>query len=127
MMTTLTKIFELIIIPLLSLLSIYLIICIDKKSKELQDRIDNETADKYIAMLADTITSCVIATKQTYVDSLKAQGKFDLEAQKIAFEMTYTNIMDILSNEAVTYLSTIYGDLEKYIKEKIETEVHFSK
>ena len=127
MMATLTKIFELIIIPLLSLLSIHLIICIDKKSKELQDRINNETADKYIGMLADTITSCVVATKQTYVDSLKAQGKFDLEAQKIAFEMTYTNIMDILSNEAVTYLSTIYGDLEKYIKEKIETEVHFSK
>jgi hypothetical protein len=32
------------------------------KSKEAQDKIENDTADKYIAMLTDTITACVIAT-----------------------------------------------------------------
>lgn len=124
---TLTIIFELIIFPLLSLLSIYLIAFIDKKSKELQGKIDSDLGDKYIAILADTITSCVIATKQTYVDSLKAQGKFDAEAQKVAFAMTYTNILNILSDEAVRYLQEAYGDLEQYIRDKIETEVHLSK
>ena len=124
---TLTTIFELIIFPLLSLLSIYLIVFIDKKSKELQGKIDSDLGDKYIAMLTDTIISCVIATKQTYVDSLKAQGKFDAEAQKVAFTMTYTNILNILSDEAVVYLQEVYGDLEQYIRDKIETEVHLSK
>ena len=33
--------------------------------------VDSDTADKYIAMLTDTITNCVVATNQTYVDALK--------------------------------------------------------
>ena len=37
-------------------------------------------------MLSQTITDCVLATNQTYVDTLKAQGSFDAEAQKIAFD-----------------------------------------
>jgi hypothetical protein len=49
---------------------------------------DNELADKYVQMLTDTITACVIATNQTYVEPLKKQGKFDAEAQKHAFELT---------------------------------------
>jgi hypothetical protein len=36
-------------------------------------------------MATDTITNCVIATNQTYVNSLKEQGKFDEAAQKEAF------------------------------------------
>jgi hypothetical protein len=36
-------------------------------------------------MLTDTITKCVIATNQTYVETLKKEGKFDLEAQEVAF------------------------------------------
>ena len=39
--------------------------------------------DKYLSMLTETITSCVIATNQTYVEALKKEGKFDLEAQKL--------------------------------------------
>ena len=41
--------------------------------------------NKYLKMLSETITKCVIATNQTYVETLKKQGKFDEEAQKIAF------------------------------------------
>ena len=40
----------------------------------------NELLSKYIEMLSNTICECVIATNQTYVDSLKKQGKFDVEA-----------------------------------------------
>jgi len=29
-------------------------------------------------MLADTVTKCVIATNQTYVETLKKEGRFDL-------------------------------------------------
>lgn len=43
---------------------------------------DNALATKYITMLSKTITDCVIATNQTYVDSLKAQGKFDAKLRK---------------------------------------------
>ncbi len=78
-------------------------------------------------MLSDTITNCVIATNQTYVDNLKDKNAFDEEAQKVAFEKTYQAIMKTLNDEAYKYLEEIYGDLEEYIKTKIESEVKTQK
>ena len=76
----LTKIFEICIIPLLGILTTYIVSFLRNKSKELSAKINDETLNTYLNMLTDTITNCVIATNQTYVDSLKSQGKFDAEA-----------------------------------------------
>ena len=66
---------------------------------------------KYLDMLNITIADCVLATTQTYVEALKKEGKFDLDAQKIAFTRTYENVMAILADEAKEYLQTAIGDL----------------
>jgi hypothetical protein len=60
------------VIPMLGVLTHYVIKWLNAKEIEVLDRIDNETADKYVAMLFDTISTCVSATTQTYVESLKA-------------------------------------------------------
>jgi hypothetical protein len=78
-------------------------------------------------MLTQTISDCVIATNQTYVDALKQQGKFDLEAQKVAFELTSNAVLEILSAEAQEYLANAVGDLNSYITKKIEAEVNYNK
>jgi hypothetical protein len=78
-------------------------------------------------MLLDTISTCVAATNQTYVESLKQQGKFDAEAQKIAFESTYEEVFKVLTDEAKIYLANVYGDLSLYIQQKIEAEVKSQK
>lgn len=121
------QIFELCVIPLLGVLTMYLVQFIRKKSQEITDKTDSELADKYIRMLTDTITTCVIATNQTYVESLKKQGKFDAEAQKEAFKLTYNAVMAVLTDEAKHYLAAIYGDLTAYITTRIEAEVNVSK
>lgn len=121
------QIFELCVIPLLGVLTMYLVQFIRKKSQEITDKTDSELADKYIKMLTDTITTCVIATNQTYVESLKKQGKFDAEAQKEAFKLTYNAVMAVLTDEAKHYLAAIYGDLTAYITTRIEAEVNVSK
>lgn len=121
------QIFELCIIPLLGVLTMYLVQFIRKKSQEITDKTDSELADKYIRMLTDTITTCVIATNQTYVESLKKQGRFDAEAQKEAFKLTYNAVMSVLTDEAKNYLTSIYGDLTAYITSRIEAEVNVSK
>ena len=126
-MLMLYQIFELCVIPLLGILTMYLVKFIRMKSQEITDKTDNELADKYIQMLTDTITACVIATNQTYVESLKKQGKFDAEAQKHAFELTYNAVVAVLSDEAKHYLASIYGDLTAYITTRIEAEVNVSK
>ena len=58
-----------------------------------------------------TVTNCVIATNQTYVDALKDKNAFTAEAQKEALQKTYTAIMNILSADAITYLTNATGDL----------------
>lgn len=126
-MSLLYQIIEVCVIPLLGILTAYIVKYINAKSEEIQIQIDNDLADKYVNMLAETITACVIATNQTYVESLKKQGKFDIEAQKEAFNQTYNAIMAVLTDEAKLYLTNIYGDLAAYITARIEAEVNISK
>lgn len=126
-MVILQQIFELCIIPLLGIVTFYIVQFIKTKTEELNANNSNEILNKYIEMLSNTICECVIATNQTYVDSLKAQGKFDAEAQKKAFEMTYNSVINILTDEAKVYLTSIYGDLTAYITNMIEAEVNKNK
>ena len=126
-MTILTQLFEMIIFPLLGIATIYLVFLIKAKINELKLKKDNDLFDKYLSMLENTITDCVIATTQTYVDSLKKQGAFDADAQKVAFTKTYTNVMKILTEDAKEYLQNALGDLESYVYNKIESEVALNK
>ena len=121
------QIFEVCLFPLLGVLTTFLILFINKKSQELKAQTDNELYHKYIDMLEQTVVNCVIATNQTYVDSLKKQGKFDLEAQKEAFNRTYSQVMLILADDAKVYLESAVGDLNAYITNMIEAQVKENK
>ena len=122
-----TNIFQVCIIPLLGVLTTFLVKWLQIKSSELQIKMDNEVANKYMDMLTNTITECVLATNQTYVEALKQQNKFDLEAQKIAFDKTSEAVMAILTEDAKEYLESAVGDLELFIRQKIEAEVNLNK
>lgn len=126
-LTLLYQVLEVCVIPLLGILTAYIVKYINMKSTEIQSKVDNDTADKYIAMLSETITACVIATNQTYVEALKKENAFTAEAQKEAFTLTYNAVMNVLTDEAKDYLTEIYGDLTSYITTKIEAEVNISK
>lgn len=121
------QILEVCVIPLLGILTAYFVKWVNAKSAEIQNKVDNDTADKYIAMLDDTICACVIATTQTYVDALKKDNAFTKEAQQEAFNLTYNAVMAVLTDEAKKYLTNIYGDLTAYITNKIEAEVQINK
>lgn len=121
------EILQVCIIPLLGVLTAYIVKFINAKSAEIQHNVDNDNADKYIAMVTDTISACVIATNQTYVEALKKQNAFTAEAQKEAFQLTYNAVMAILTEDAKKYLAEIYGDVAAYITNKIEAEVNISK
>ena len=114
-MTLLTQIMEVVVIPLLGILTAYVVKIVNAKLEEVSANRKNELEKKYIDMLNDTISDCVIATTQTYVESLKKQGSFDAEAQKKAFNQTYDAVMGILSEEAKKYLNEAVGDLNLYI------------
>ena len=120
-------IFEIAIFPVISAAAIYFITWINAKKQELLKKTKNETEAKYVEMLDKTITECVLATSQTYVQALKAEGKFDAEAQKVAFQKTFDAVMAILTDEAQVYLNEITKDLSVYITNKIEATVTATK
>ena len=126
-MELITQIFEVCIIPLLGVLTTFLVRYINVKMKTLADTTNDEKQKKYIEMLNNTITDCVIATTQTYVDTLKKQGKFDKEAQEQAFLMTFNAVSSLLTEESKKYLNEAIEDLDLYIKQKIESEVNINK
>ena len=123
----LEKLFNLVIFPVITLAGIYLTYLISVKIKEIKQKTNNDAANKYLDMLDDTISNAVLATTQTYVETLKKAGKFDLEAQKEAFKKTYDAVMNVLTDEARKYITESVGDLETYITNKIEAQVKFSK
>lgn len=121
------QIFELVIVPLLIVLSTYAIKFINLKSAELVQKVDNDKHDKYILMLQETVTNCVLTTTQTYVDALKGQNAFDAEAQKQAFAMTKDAVLAILTDDAKKYLTSMLGDFDQYLTTLIESQVQVNK
>lgn len=126
-MNFLGQIFELIIYPVLGTVGVYLTYLISVKIDEIKQKKNNDLVNKYLDMLNVTIQNAVLATTQTYVDSLKKQGKFDAEAQKAAFKLTYDAVMKVLTPAAITCITSAVGDLETYVTNKIEADVKLSK
>lgn len=130
----LSSIFEVCIIPLLGVLTAFAVAFLKAKKEEILAKIatnktqeEKELAEKYLNMVEDTVTKCVLATNQTYVDSLKAEGKFDTEAQKIAFNKTLDAVLAILTDDAKNYLTHIFGDLNVFLSNLIESQVKINK
>ena len=118
------QIIQVCVIPLLGILTKYLVDYLTAKRHEINSKTDNETAQKYTNMIYQTVVDCVIATNQTYVDSLKKSGSFDEAAQKEAFNRTMNAIMTILSDDAKEYITEATGDLNTYLTQLIEAEVN---
>lgn len=125
--TLVPVLFQVVLIPLLAILTKYITTLIQIKINELTESKNDKTFTKYMTMLQDTVIDCVIATNQTYVEALKTQGKFDAEAQKVAFQKTYDAVMQILTEDAVTYLNEALGDLDAYVNTLIEAQVNMQK
>ena len=109
------QIIEVCIIPLFGILTKYLVDFLTAKRDELNSKTNNEIAKKYTDMIYQTVVDCVIATNQTYVDSLKKSGSFDEAAQKEAFNRTMNAVLAILGDDAKDYIQQATGDLNTYL------------
>ena len=114
------------LVPILCLLitagGMYLVAIINKRTKQIDQQIDNETASKYIKMASDAVTQAVIYTAQTFVDALKSQNAFTLERQLEAFTTARDKVLEILGDTAIAALDEIYGDFDAWLETRIEAE-----
>lgn len=100
---------------------------LNKKAAQVKKETNDITVWKYTDMITSTVTDCVVAVNQTYVDALKKENAFTKEAQEEAFKMCYNNIIGLLSEDAKKYITETFGDLEIYLTTRIESLVKKAK
>ncbi len=109
-----------VILPLISIGGTQLIKFINNKIK------DNELA-KLLAEATTIVTNAVRAVFQTYVESLKAEGKFDAQSQSVALTKAKEIALKQMSEEVKNYIITHYGDLNAWLGNQIEATINLLK
>ena len=113
---TITLILNSVIVPLL-------IWGITEAVKYLKSKSKNEQLN-YIVDLAGIITKdAVYSTNQKYVETIKKQGNFTKEAHVEAFKLAKDEIMKTLGDGGEILLKQAVGDVNAFLKNKIEKEV----
>jgi hypothetical protein len=105
-----------VIVPLISLLGSKLIQWIGTKVKD-------EKAAAFLSKASEIVLSAVKSVFQTYVDSLKKSGNFDVEAQKTALNKATLIIKSQLGTELIDYIKNNYGDLDAWINTQVESTI----
>lgn len=121
------QIFTAVVLPLLAALTALAIAFIRKKTQEITQNIKNQTVKDNVDAAVDAVLQAVQYTAQTYVDSLKAAGKFTKEAQLEAFSRAKTIAVSMISESAKQVITDAYGDFETWITTKIEQLVREDK
>lgn len=124
---TLNTLMTLVVLPLLTGVSGFAVAWLRKKTQEINENIKNITAKKYIDMASEAVTKAVQTTFQTYVDTLKAQGKFNKETQLAALQKSKDTAVALITDEAKKAISEAYGDFDKWLAATIETLVRGDK
>ena len=123
----LTDILYVIIIAVIPIISKYFIEWLQAK----KEQIINETKDKNFSSTIDNafsiVSLAVDLVQQTFVDSLKASGKFDKAAQKEAMKKCL-EIVDLLMNSEIKdFINVTYGDSYSQIRATAESIIHNNK
>ena len=107
---TLNTLMSMVILPLLLALSGFAVAWLRKKTQEITANINDATVRKYVDLASDAVTKAVQTTFQTYVDALKAQGKFDKEAQLTALQKAKDTATALITDEAKRVIAEAYRD-----------------
>lgn len=88
---------------------------------------ENENMQNLVKDAINQVLDVVIYVNQTYVDSLKEKGEFTKEAQDEAFATAYAEAARIISEESRQAIYKLYGDVDNWLKKKIEACVNKEK
>ena len=109
-----------VILPLISFAGIKLI-------AQLNAEIKDENAKTQLTTAIAIVTNSVRSVFQTYVDTLKKNGTFDVESLKIALAKAKDEALSQMSDETKEYITTNYGNLENWLTTQIEATINILK
>lgn len=109
-----------VILPLISYAGARLIAWVNAKIKD-------ENAKQQLTVATDIVMNAVRSVFQTYVETLKKNGTFDKESQKVALIKAKDDALAQMSDEIKYYITKNYGDLETWITTQIESTINILK
>lgn len=109
-----------VILPLISYAGARLIAWLNAKIKD-------ENAKQQLTVATDIVMNAVRSVFQTYVETLKKNGKFDKDSQKVALIKAKDDALAQMSDEIKDYITKNYGDLETWITTQIESTINILK
>ena len=92
-----------------------------KFTQWINEKIEDKKAARYLATINELAWKCVQEVYQTYVETLKKEGKFDKEAQEKALHNCLTTLKSQLKNEIWEYIKNNFGDIDTYLISLIES------
>lgn len=109
-----------IVLPLLTYAGTRLITYLNSKIKDTNARILLTTA-------TDIVINAVRSVFQTYVDSLKASGSFDAQAQTVALTKAKDIALEQMTDEVKNFIAKNYGSVDAWLTTTIESTINLIK
>lgn len=109
-----------VILPLISYAGARLVTYLNSKIKDANAKILLTTA-------TDIVINAVRSVFQTYVDSLKASGSFDAQAQTQALTKAKDIALSQMTDEVKTFIDKNYGSIDAWLTTTIEATINLIK
>lgn len=109
-----------IILPLITYAGARLITYLNSKIKDENARIHLTTA-------TDIVVNAVRSVFQTYVESLKASGNFNKEAQLTALTKAKDIALEQMTDEVKNFITKNYGSVDAWLTTNIESTINLIK
>lgn len=128
-MEILEKILSAVLIATLPIMTGFFCDFLRKLAQEAKVRAKTEQIQALIEEIDKAVETAVIYVNQTFVDELKKANTFaeDPEYAHEAFRTAYSTTLEILSEDAQTFIEKTFGNIEDYLAVKIEESVHNEK
>lgn len=109
-----------VILPLISFAGTKLISWLNTKVKD-------ENAKMQLTVATNIVKNAVLTVFQTYVDSLKASGTFNAQAQSTALLKAKEIALSQMTAEVKEYIVKNYGDIGTWLTTQIESTIKLLK
>lgn len=90
-------------------------------------KVKNEKAVALLTTATTIVLNAVRSVFQTYVESLKASGSFNAEAQQTALSKAKDIALSQLGDDVKEYISSTYGNLDGWLTNQIESTINLLK
>ena len=118
---------SLVLIGIIPVLAVKIVNFINTKIALGKEKARTENEKRILESIEKTVETVVLYVSQTFVDTLKASGKFTEKEQTIAFKMALEKTQEMLTEEAKEFIMVNYGDITAWLTTLIEAAVKTNK